>query len=374
MDYLEPILRSQAISCYRLHPEYAPELEVYVASTPSSRRILNRPEVTGVEFTRELKNAVTETLRHFPERDYFRSLDPSTISVVHFLRSGLNFGIREALYDAWAFNTQASSFITSQRQRDQFGRWYIKDDQYRKIEIPPGASFFIGEIVATGVTVDNGLEIIFRQAKNLGRPVHNVVFFTIGCHKIEKALQKYDALLRESFRTYRKTILVYLEGKFHLADSKTEARLKIQGTDLMRHPALLAPEFELSQFERLSSPLERCVVYDGGARAFDVPGYLAELRSYWTKLLEQGKAGWTLAEALRERWPAGEYRLSFPRFAVIKRRSWRNLDRSFVKKLHQTYARRWRNALPEKIHTREALVDLCHRRLRELEAGSPHHS
>ena len=87
MDYLEPILRSQAISCYRLHPEYAPELEVYVASTPSSRRILNRPEVTGVEFTRELKNAVTETLRHFPERDYFRSLDPSTISVVHFLRS-----------------------------------------------------------------------------------------------------------------------------------------------------------------------------------------------------------------------------------------------------------------------------------------------
>jgi hypothetical protein len=366
MDYLEPILRNQAISCYRLHPEYAPELDIYVVSTPSSRRILNHPELVGVEFTRELKNAVAETLRYFPDRDYYLSLHPATLSVVHFLRSGLNFGIREALYDAWGFNTQASSFITSQRQRDQFGRWYIKDDQYRKIEIPSGVSFFIGEIVATGVTVDNGLEIIFRLAKNLGRPVHNVVFFTIGCHKIEKALQKYDALLRQTFREYRKTTLIYLEGKFHLADSRTEARLKIQGTDLMRHPALLAPEFEISQFDRLSSPLERCVIYDGGARAFDIPGYFEDLTGYWKKLLDQGKAGWTLEEALAERWPAAEYRLSFPRFAVIKRRSWSRLERGLVKKAYRAYARRWGKTLIGKSNTSQALVDLCHRRLREL--------
>ena len=366
MDYLEPILRNKAISYYRLHPEYAPELDVYVVSTPSSRRILNHPEVAGVEFTRELKNATTETLRYFPGKDYFLSLNPSTISVVHFLRSGLNFGIREALYDAWGFNTQVSSFITSQRERDQFGRWYIKDDQYRKIEIPFGVSFFIGEIVATGVTVDNGLDIIFSLAKNLGRPVHNVVFFTIGCHKIEKALRKYDALLKETFPGYRKTILIYLEGKFHLADSKTEARLKIQGTDLMRHPALLSPEFELSQFGKLSPTLERCVIYDGGSRAFNIPGYFEDVRDYWEKLLEQGKRGWTLQEALEERWPAAEYRLPFPRFAVIKRRSWRKLDRGFVKKLYQIYSRHWKKSLPEKINTSQALIDLCHRRLREL--------
>jgi hypothetical protein len=366
MSFLVPVFKNEEISYYKLHHKEVPELELYCVSTPSTRKILNHPEVVGVEFTRALKKAVTSALKFLPVKESLARLAPETISVIHFLRSGLNFGIREALYDAWGFNTHFSSFITSQRARDQYGRWYIKDDQYRKIVIPAGANLFIGEIVATGVTVQNGLEIIYKQAKNLGRPIRNLFFFTIGCHKIEKALQKYDRLFRASFPGYEKTRLVYLEGKFHLADSKTDARLKIQGTDLMRHPALLAPEFELSQFQKLSFPLERCVIYDGGSRAFDPVSYFEDVRSYWEQLLELGQRGWTLREALKERWPSAEYNFPFPRFAEVKRKSWKKIDRGFLNKIHHSYQKRWKENYNRREGTSRALIDLCHRRLRQL--------
>lgn len=366
MDFLELLLKNKQIAYYRLHGEYPDEIETYIFSTQPSRKILNVPEVLGCEFTRELRNSITRSLKFFPETGLIRNLDPRSISVIHFLRSGLNFGLREALYDAFGFNTHLSSFLTSQRARDQFGRWYIKDDQYRRLEIPPDASLFIGEIVATGVTVENGFDIIFNLAKNLGRPIRNIFFFTIGCHKIEKTLRKYDRLFRSAFRGYRKTYLIYVEGKYHLADSKTEVTIKLQGTDLMRFPGLLTPEFELSQFQNIAYPLERCVIYDGGSRAFNIPNYLEDVRSYWEQLLQLGQQGWTLKRAMQERWPAEEYNLPFPRFAEMKQKYCRKLNRGCLKKLYHAHQKRWSRTFREKADTSQALIELCHRRLRKL--------
>ncbi len=366
MDYLEEVLKNKQISYYRLHGQYPDEIESYVFSTAPSRRILNSPEIYGCEFTAELRKAITLALKYFPQPNAISGLDPTSISVIHFLRSGLNFGIREGLYEACGFNTHLSSFLTSERQRDKFGRWYIKDDQYRKLELPYNANLFIGEIVATGVTVQNGFDIIFNLAKNLGRSIRNTFFFTIGCHKIEKTLREYDQIFRSVFRGYRKTYLIYLEGKFHLADSKTETTIKLQGTDLMRFPALLSPELELSQFHNLSYPLERCVIYDGGNRAFNVGAYLEDVRSYWEQLLELGNGGWTLIQALKERWPAKEYDLPFPRFAATKRKAWKKLNRGLLKKLYTAHQKRWTKTFREKADSSHALIDLCRRRIKEL--------
>jgi len=366
MDRLEPVLADDRISCYRLLGDYTGKIRTYVATTPFSRELLNRPEVYGCRFTNALRRAVTLVLKHFPEPEAVSGLEPEKISVVHFLRSGLNFGIRDGLYDACRFNTHLSSFLTSQRQRDRYGRWYVREDQYRKLEIPDGVSFFIGEIVATGVTVENGFDIIFRQAKNLGRRVENVFFFTIGCHKIEKTLRKYDGLFRSAFTGYRHTYLIYLEGKFHLADSKTRVAVKIQGTDLMRAPALLAPEFELSQFGSPAPALERCVIYDGGARAFNVPVYLEDVRSYWERMEELARGGMTLAQALAERWPASEYELPFSEFRKVKSRIWGKTDPDILRRAHRAYRELRTEDFRRRAETPRALLDLCRRRLRAL--------
>jgi len=367
MNALSRIVESPDLSLYRLDSTHSPELEIYCASTPSSRALLNTPETVGVEFTRRLQEAVEGILGQFPNPEERRRFCPEESGVVHFLRSGLNFGIREALYNAWGFNEHLSSFITSQRDRDQYGRWFIRDDAYRKIELPRNATLFIGEIVATGVTMKNGLQIIGRMAKNLGRPVRNLVFFTVGCHKIEKALSEFDALMRASFRGYHTTYLFYLEGKFHLADSKTEARLKVQGTDLMRFPALLAPEFEQSQFLSETAPLERCVIYDGGARAFNPQEHFAELSAYWEEVVSLGVRGTTLEEAYRERWPAEEYRLPQAEYLKRKREVWAGVDEKRLLAVYET-AGAWLRRLRERSGA-GSLVELARRRLRRISSG-----
>jgi len=335
INSLSLVLEEPEISLYRLQSRCAPGLEIYCASTPPTRRILNRAEIAGVEFTRSLQEGVAAVLSRFPDQAERERMTDTSTGVINFLRSGLNFGLREALAGAWGFNSHLSSFITSQRERDRYGRWFIREDAYRKIELPAESTLFIGEIVATGVTMLNGLQIIGRMAKNLGKPVRNLVFFTVGCHKIEKALLDFDRLMRASFPGYHKTYLFYFEGKFHLADSKTEASIKLQGTDLMRKAALLTPEFEIEQFDPALTALERCVIYDGGARAFNPGLHRHELISYWRDMVALGEQGMSLEQALRERWPAPEYLLDFDSFAELKKPFWPGLAPSRLERIYQ---------------------------------------
>ena len=88
-------------------------------------------------------------------------------------------------------------------------------------------------------------------------------------------------------------------------DTETRLRIGIPGTDLVRFDALLAPDFEQSQYEDPAYPLERCGIYDAGSRAYDIPHYLEDLREYWSKVLALAEGGWSLGEALHERWPQG---------------------------------------------------------------------
>lgn len=143
--------------------------------------------------------------------------------------------------------------------------------------------------------------------------------------------------------------------------------MKDQGTDLMRTSALLTPEFELSQFASLSSPLERCVIYDGGARAFNVPDYLEDVRSYWEKMKELAGEGMTLEEALVERWPGAEYELSFSDFQEAKSKTWEKTDPDLLQQLYQGHQERWTDEFRGRARNPRPLIELCRQRLRTLQ-------
>jgi hypothetical protein len=366
VEYLKLLRKHKEAVIYELRGEYGDSLVRYVASTPESREVCDRPEIVGVRYTDLLESAVASVLVNFPLAPAIRALDPRSIGVVHFLRGSLNFGMRRALARAYGFNVHSSSFITSQRERDKYGRWFIKDNQYRKILIPPDGTLFFADVIATGITISNGMDIIVNLAKNSGTPIRQIFFFTIGCHKLEKLLREYHTLLCQLFPRYERTCAVYLEGKFHLADSKTAVRIKIQGTDLMRSPCVLAPEFELSQYESIYYPLERCVIYDAGTRAYDVEDYLKKLEAYWREIRHLAETGWTLADALHERWPEEEYRLPFEEFAAVKSKQWQGVSEAFLRKLYAACRRRWTAAFRRKAESSKALIDICDRRLTQL--------
>jgi hypothetical protein len=335
-----------------------------VVSTPSSRDICNQPELLGCAYTDALRRAVTATLARAPFRPLVEGHPESRVCVLNFLRGGLNFDLRGALAEAYGFNTHSSAFMSSQRYRIH-GRWVVREDMYRKLRIPDGALILTGDVVATGVTVSHGLEVLHDHLVEIGSSLRGLVFFTIGCHKLEKALAEMDTRFRASFPGYRETHAVYLEGKFRLVDSRTELRIGIPGTDLIRRDALLAPELEWSQYDDLSRPLERCAIYDAGSRAFDIPNYLADVLGYWRQVAALAREGMSLADAVLERWPDAD-----PGTPEAHRRRrldlWRGLDPGELDALYERAAAAWSRQRAAGLATPGALESLSAQRVATL--------
>lgn len=304
MQTLEPIAVSNnaALALSQIRGDYEGPLRRYVFSTTETRAIVNKPEVMGMEYTEKLEDAMVHLLQGFKPL-HFTDIRENQADVFNFLRGGLNFGLRHALHRAYGWNLHRSSFMSSQRARDEKGRWYITENGYRKITIAKGSIIFCGDVVATGVTLESGLDALTQEIAKRGASIRYFHFFTIGCHKAEKILQEYEKIWSKTFADFEGIDIFYVEGKFHLADSKTPVRIKWQGTDLLRRDSILMPEFARSQDESVAYALERCTIYDAGSRAYDVEEYTADVRGYWEQVLSLAKQGVTTEEYLQERFP-----------------------------------------------------------------------
>lgn len=366
LPHLERILANDLISTYRVVDSYGHRVEKYIVSTRQTRDILNAPEVVGHTFRRKMREALELSLRHFPVPRILETLDDTRSGILCFLRGGLNFDLAGALGDAFGFEKQTVSYMTSQRDKDKFGRWFIKDAQFQKFVFERNSTIFCGDIVATGSTVANGVECLLNNAKNSGRPIRNLVFFTIGCHKLEKILETFFDPFRAAFKGFERIVVVYLEGKFHLADSKTDVEIKVQGTDLMRRDALMAPEFLLSQYDRMSPCLEQCVIYDGGTRSFNVEKYLAEVVGYWMKVRNLALNGKTLLEYLEERFPDG-WMASRPFAIETLRTLYRGVPDELLEAILNARARRFADGFALAAAESEPLLELAMKRIDELE-------
>lgn len=363
MQHLTRVSRSEEASWYAIGGDHQSEVSRWVVTTPWSRDICNRPELLGCEYTSALRRAMTAALGAAPFRGLIEAQRASRVCVLHFLRGGLNFDLRNALHDAYGLNAHASAFMSSQRYKVD-GRWAVHEDMYRKLMIPPGAVLLAADVVATGVTVANGLEVLLDHLLRIGSSVRGLVFFTIGCHKLEKVLTELDGRLRRAFPGFVGSHAVYLDGKFRLVDSRTSLRFALPGTDLIRCDALLTPELEAAQLGVPSAVLERCVIYDAGSRAFDIPTYVEDVADYWRGLARHAADGLTLSQAMAERWPATHYR-SLEALHDYARETWRGVSPNEVEELWRDHQARTellvRSANPE------ALTALANERVSTLE-------
>lgn len=291
-----------AVRIARIVGDYEDPIRRFAFSTAETRDIVNKPEVMGMEYTEKLEDAMTHLLTGFRPH-FFKDIAEDQADVFHFLRGGLNFGLRNALHRAYGWNLHRSSFMSSQRAKDDDGRWYITEDSYRKITIAKGAVVFCGDVVATGVTLESGLQALTEEVARRGASIRYFHFFTIGCHKAEKILEEYYKLWKKTFPDFEGIDVFYVEGKFHLADSKTPVSIKLQGTDLLRRDSVLMPELAASQDDALAYALERCTIYDAGSRAYDIEEYAGDVREYWEQVEKLAEGGMTAAAYLEERYP-----------------------------------------------------------------------
>jgi hypothetical protein len=275
-------------------------VDAFVATSRETRAICNDPRVYGLDYTRRLQALCTDVIRAFPDL-----MSEREAVVVNILRGGLNFGLREALGDAFGWNAHTTCFMSAQRARDDGDpeNWHITENSYKKVYFPPRASFVIGDVVATGTSLRYGLHEFIISAAAQKVDLRNIFFFTFGGPRAGEILAEIDGTCREMSPPYGKTILVYLEGRFTCPTLETPLTIRLTGTDLVRWGSLMAPEFVESQYEDPAYPIERCIIYDAGSRAFWLYEYVEDVIQYWRQNLQFANHGMSFAELLAERFP-----------------------------------------------------------------------
>jgi hypothetical protein len=257
----------------------------------------------GVDYTRKLASASAKALEALRANGLFTGTEHST-SVLTILRGGLNFGLRDALADAFRWNKHGTWFISAQRQLTDpsSGAWKIVEDSYTKMTPEGEMDIVFGDVVATGTSLKHGL---MKLAEGISRSnrYNSITFFTIGGGVSGEIVAEWRKLIEARQGAPLTATVVYFEGIFGVAGPRTPVTIKLDGTDLLRRDGVMAPEFIESQYESPCFPLERCTIYDAGSRAFHVAEYLSDVLDYWRQVHAQAEGGLSFAELLTERCP-----------------------------------------------------------------------
>ncbi len=314
--------KDEAVGVYSIDEEKSvPGLIKYIISTRCTRDLMNHPEIINYDFTKLMQNGITNALKGLNILERLSQINSRTVNVFHILRGGLNFQVRESLKKAFGYEWHSSSYISSQRVL-QDGGFQISEDSYRKFIVPDKATIYTADIVASGVSLDHSLEYLDTYLKSKDFGLENMVFITIGGKKAEEVLEKWHNRFKSRFPGYKKTYVIYLEGRFALAGKDTKLDNFLFHTDLLKDyksGALLTPEYEYSQFEKMIISLEACAIYDGGKKSFEPINHILDIKEFWEKQLDMAKReNRSLWDEYNARFPLDLY---FKDFHALKKGS-----------------------------------------------------
>ncbi len=349
-----------------------PAPRLLVASSAQTQSICTRSDIVSPSFEKLLQQGIGAAMSRTVLAGIIdRGLgDATSADLLFILRGGLNFDAKVGLRQLGI--APIEHYLSSQRQRvrKRTGEddWRIVDADYKKMferEISPrAANLVFGDIVASGRSLEQGIDVFFREMRTRKNSLQSLTFFTIGGdqtqEKILEKLRKYRSLLGEGFQAQ----IVYLEGRFGLATKKTPLQLKNTGTDLLAYHegAVITPEFALALFARPEYVLECCVIYDGGKRRSAQKAHFDEVAGYWKELQQRAQSdGLTLHVAINERYPI----LGIDSVEKLLRRHpyWKGVEKSVLEEILNVKRCRL-DALPD---TAVALDELCQSRLSLLE-------
>jgi hypothetical protein len=379
-DKLVRKFKDEAVAVYRIEgPGVEDDFNRYVVSTRDTRDLMNYPEIINCDFTNLMQNGVTNALKGINILERLSAIDSKSVNVYHILRGGLNFKVREALLKGFGYKWHSSSYISSQRVLKE-GKYEVSQDTYRKFLVPDRATVYTADIVASGVSLDNGIDYVNNFLKSKNYQLKNFVFLTIGCIEAERVLATWHEIFKSSFPEYERTILIYLEGRFGLAARDAPLRNFLYDTDLLKNyklGALLSPEFEHSQFDRVIIGLEACAIYDGGKKGFEPVNHIKDILEFWEKQLKVGRENnLSIWEEYQSRMPLNMYFSDIealeggnPDILQEKKSAyWEGLSREEYCRLYARFKWLWTDERIRSSQASGSFIGVCEKKIKYLES------
>ncbi len=248
----------------------------FILSGEGSRHLLSCPEVVGFPCYWALLDETLSALTYLRDRGDI----PPSIDILTILRGGLNYPLEEACAEAGII-VRDIHFISCERILSGGGVITGLDIRYGKICPCADRVIAIGDIFATGDTLRLCMEHVVKVFAEGGCPIRRIVFFTVGGTRAFTCLEKMASDIRKDFPSFEGFDCFFYEGAFSVYEDRGESGLNVPDIDFGWKGALVCPEFRRIVIEKETPLFERCVIYDGGARRFEIPLHFREVLDYW---------------------------------------------------------------------------------------------
>ena len=253
--------------------------QYYIVSGEGTRHLMASPEVVGYESYLAMMPATTAFLKYFREQGLIGEADILTI-----LRGGLNYPLEECCYKA-GVRVPNMHFISCERKIEN-GVITGLDIKYEKLHVASDITLMIGDIIASGDTLRLCLSQVVDRFRRRGGSLKRIIFFTIGGTKAIPLMERFTEEIRRLFPQFEGFQCVFYEGIFTVYEDKGVTGINIPDIDFGWRGGIVAPEFRHYVLSFLEDALfEKCIIYDGGARRYEIPAHYEEVMEYWEKLL-----------------------------------------------------------------------------------------
>ena len=270
---LQPLGTQKSTSMYQLQADGLSN-QYYIVSGEGTRHLMASPEVVGYESYLSMTPSTTAALRYFSEQGLASEVDILTI-----LRGGLNYPLEECCYKA-GIRVPNMNFISCERKIEN-GVITGLDIKYEKLHIAKDITLMIGDIIASGDTLRLCLTQVVDRFRRRGGSLKRIIFFTVGGTRAIELMEKKTEEFRRIFPEFEGFECFFYEGVFTVYESAGVTGINVPDIDFGWKGGVVAPEFRRYVLDHPYSILEKCIIYDGGARRYEIPLHFREVLEYW---------------------------------------------------------------------------------------------
>ena len=277
---LRPAGLLEETSLYELH---VPRMRnrYYLLSGPGSRALEAFPEIVGFPCYTALLDEMVSAFRYLRDNGLGEDRDILTI-----LRGGLNYPLEEAAFRC-GLRVRDMHFVSCERVAENHVIKGLKI-KYDKIYSSRNRVLTVGDILATGDTFRYCFEHMMRKFLQEGGSIRRIIFFTIGGTRAFRLMEELSAKLGAIFAGFEGIDCFFFEGAFTVYEDKGVSGINHPDIDFGWKGGVVAPEFRryIVQ-EHPDALLEKCIIYDGGARRYQLPVHFDEVLEYWEGIRER---------------------------------------------------------------------------------------
>ena len=250
----------------------------YIISNEQTCRLMASPEVVGFDCYKAMLAPTVEALKAL-------EADVKTAAILTILRGGLNYPLEECCFEA-GIRVNNINFLSCERVIE-CGVITGLDVKYEKLHPEKDCTLMIGDIIASGDTLRLCMRYFIEYFRANGGSIKKIVFFTIGGTRAIPLMEEETRLIREIWPEFEGFDCIFYEGMFTVYTDKGVTGVNIPMIDFGWKDATISPEFReyILDYKYAPALLEKCIIYDGGARRYEIEEHYAEVRGYWEDLL-----------------------------------------------------------------------------------------